>query len=187
MPKLVFTSAASKLAQEAKKQGLSLREIAEKLRKDLGIDVDHVTVSRHLKRIAGEARDRSPETESSPQKGTATGQRTVRNERNDLPDPQSPPTLDETEALERQVVTLQTLLQADMPPKDRAALNGELRQTFAAIRKARSAASTVQVASDDELRFVDERLRRFAAANKSADGMAPDTDAVPPIADSASG
>lgn len=182
------TSGASQLILREKRAGKSSRDIAKKLLDELGVTLDQRTISRHVARIEGKAQKRAPEPAPTPKvkpRPKARPERTS-TERVPIPSSTGETTLDEVEALERQVLKLQVLLEEDLPPKDRAALTGELRQTFASIRKAVTAKKQLAATSNSDAEWVLAKLRRFDAMNRGAEAPV-DDGAVPEAAGAANG
>jgi hypothetical protein len=162
MPTHRVTSRASEIICAGKKAGKTSREIAKEVKKKLGIELDQRTISRHIATIRGKPRDRSTETAKATKKRASARKSAAI----DLlePPPLDPDrdTLPEIEALEREAATLQKLLARDLPPPHRAALNSELRQTFASIRKANAAKREVQKQQGADLDWLKRKLKRFA-------------------------
>lgn len=150
------TPAASALIRGELAAGNSARDVAATVANRLGIELDHTTILRHAKKT-----DRRAE-------GGAV-----------LEVPEDfEPIADEVEALEKQCGKLQGLLELDLPARDRAALTGELRQVFGAIRKATTAKQKAGEVADQDVAWVVAKLKRFDRMNRKDAGEAIDDDGV---------
>jgi hypothetical protein len=167
------TPEASKLIQQLKAEGQSLRAIAQSVKERLGIALNHVAIKRHLDSIAGRKRERPLEAA-----------RLAAAKAPQAPQPQDDeadrPILGEIEALEREATKIQQLLGASMPHRDRTALQAELRATYASIRKARDAEREEAESQSADAAWVLAKLKRFdameavdapAAADDDEDGL----------------
>jgi hypothetical protein len=157
VPKHKITAdAAIKIARWSK-SGKSAREIA-RLLKVQGLQIDQRSVSRFITRC-DEPRLGSFDPQESPPES-----------------PNKPPqeteisiSLDEIAALELRARRIQEVLRDDaaIPIRDMVALNAELRQTFASLRKARAAQrEAVGILSADAQATLD-RIRKFQRQNQS--------------------
>jgi hypothetical protein len=140
-----------------KQAGKSSRDIAAQLAEQFGIQVDQRTISRYVGRVREKPAPKRQETRQEPTPDLADQE------------PAPEPTLDEIEALERRATRLQQLLARDgsMPIRDMAAINAELRQTFAAIRKARAAKQEQTNVLSAEAQATLARIRKFQAQNQA--------------------
>jgi hypothetical protein len=187
------TPAASEVIRRGKTAGKSSRQIAEILREQLGIVLDQRTISRHAKASPANRKATGPPRRESPPKASTKAVPEVPDE----PETVSPfldegiedtaPTLNETAALEREVIRLQNLLATDIPNRDRVALVGELRQSLKSIRQVKAAAKTGQRAEDQEVAATVAKLKRFALRNVKDFGEADEPDAVPEVGSAAVG
>jgi hypothetical protein len=173
MPTLRVTSAASSLITAGKAAGKSSRQIADEIQAELGVTLDQRTISRHLGLIAGKRQKRRQD----PPATSGEGNHSNRAQHPGADAQPSKATLDEVAALEVEVLRLQVLLARDLPPRDRTALNSELRQTFKSIRHARKAIDDAKKGEDADVKWMAEKLKRFAAAN--APPTTDDRSAVP--------
>lgn len=148
MPAHRVTAEAASRILEWKKQGRSSRDIAGSLLSEFGIQLDQRTISRYAKR------GRPDPGRSRPIP--------ARPEPISVPESTEGP-LDEVATLERQVEQLRSMLEVDLPPRDWAALNAELRQTFGAIRKAKKATREAAALESADTSWVVAKLKRFAA------------------------
>ncbi len=170
MPTHRITSEASARIVAGKKAGKSSRAVAQELKDELGIELDQRTISRHVGKIGEQPPPVAPKMPRRPRA----------DEDDDPgfePHPPATPTLDEVTALETEVSYLQVLLANPLPPRDRTALNAELRQTFASIRMAKKAIKDAQDSEDEDVTWMIAKLKRFAAMNAQTD------DAPQPAAD----
>lgn len=162
-PKGRITAEALEVIHRLKAAGKSSRETAKTLRETLGIEVDQRTISRHAK-----ANGSIPLSEPA---DYALGAE---------PEDDGQPfavELDEVTALEAQVAKLQRELAGRLRPRDRAQLSGELRQTFASIRKAKAAKLEAEELQDADAAWMLAKIKRFDAMNRDAaedDGELPE-------------
>ena len=166
MPVHRVTSAASGLITSGKAAGKSSRQIAADIFDQFGIRLDQRTISRHVKAIDGKYQkraDEQPRTSKAPKAKATPAKHATR--RQDEPADETED-LDEVTELRRQARQLAGLLKGDLTPKDRAALNAELRQTFASIRKADVARRQAETGGNADTAWVVAKLRRFDAMNR---------------------
>lgn len=184
MPVHRVTAKAQACISEWKSQGRSSRDIASALLNEHGIQLDQRTISRVARSIAPH---RSPIATEAP-KATRPDPPTVGSGASVAHLLAEGETLDEVSTLEAQAVALHALLATDLPPRDWAALNAELRQTFRAISKAKRDLREAKQAEHSDVAWMVAKLKRFAAQRATpAPANDVDTLPVPSERDSASG
>lgn len=162
MPNLKVTADAAVKIARWKKSGKSAREISALLEAQ-GIKLDQRTISRFVARS-------HDAPQPKPYRPAPTVRAPIDEPGPAVDEPGEPtqePTLDEIEALERSAKQLQRLLAAPLPVRDTAALNAELRQTFASIRRARAAQSSQAGILSAEAQATLAKIRKFQAQNKA--------------------
>ena len=155
MGRKTVTNDAAQLIAELYDAGTSTRDIARVVRERLGLDLNQSTIVRHLGR-----------SKPAPTRARAHGNAPH------VPRPPEAlePTLDEIPALERRARRLQELLDDEdalTGARDVCALNAELRQTFASIRKARAAQREAAGILSADAQATLARIRKFQQQNQS--------------------
>ncbi len=181
-----ITGEAARYVLERAQTDASHETIARELEQRFDLVVSSRAVGRMLA-VFNEQVDRSPAeapleaSEADPGAAAVDGDDTA---------PAVEPTLDEIPALEAQALKLQRLLAGRLPHKDRAALNGELRQTFNSIRKAQAAKQAAKDGTNEDTTWVIAKLKRFEAMNAKVttkDGSGSGGAGVPPAPRAANG
>jgi hypothetical protein len=165
MPGQRVTAEVVGLIRAWKLEGRSSRDIAATLLNQHNIKLDQRTISTYAKPTHPEPVARlSKPIKAQPKPA----------ERVPVAEPSTP--LDEIETLEAQARSIKTMLEdpgSELTPRDWAALNGELRQTFNSIRKAKAAQQIAAQGESADVSWVVAKLKRFAEQNKQ-DGTVAD-------------
>jgi hypothetical protein len=159
MPVNRITTEASALIQAEKAAGKTSRDIAAAVNDQLGIALDQRSISRHLARLEGKTQKRKPKAPKKASAKPTAPKSAGRKAKAAAP-------LDEIPTLEARAVALKTQLDnsAKLTPPDIAKLNAELRQTFAAIRKAKDWGSRGKTGTNQDTAWVIAKLQRLAAS-----------------------
>lgn len=160
MGRRAITSDAAQLIAEAKSAGKSSRETARIVHDRLGIELDQSAISRHWAQVQKKPKAKQP---SNPKAARARRPATTSGAPAEVS--RVEPTLNEIEALQRRARRLQELLEDEgslSGARDVVALNAELRQTFASLRRAQAAKQVADKSLSREATEILERLRKMA-------------------------
>ena len=166
MPAYKVTAETVAQIRAWKAEGRSSRDIASTLLNERGIKLDQRTISTYAR-----------PTHPDPVAKVSKVPRLARIGPVAAPIAQAVPSaeLDEIQTLEAQAVAIKAMLEdpaGELTPRDWAALNGELRQTFNSIRKAKAAQQLAAQSESADVSWVVAKLKRFAEQNKTDAGAA---------------
>jgi hypothetical protein len=168
MPSYKITAEIAAQIKAWTAEGRSSRDIASTLLNKHGVKVDRRTISTYAR-----------PTHPDPVAKVSKLPKLARIGPVATPVAQAAPSaeLDEIQTLEAQAVAIKTMLEdpaGELTPRDWAALNGELRQTFNSIRKAKAAQQLAAQSESADVSWVVAKLKRFAEQNKTDAGASAD-------------